>query len=282
MAFPAAAALFLLLLVSAFSPAWCVSSQSPSPCPVEPEPAPFLFLLQSQCPSWIIPNPPLQVDGEFLDRFFSSKQHTAYTSVLFYAACCPFSHRLALKYNVLSSMFPQIVHLAVEQSSTTPSIFSRYGIHSVPSILWVNETSSIRYHGEKDLVSLVEFYKRVTGLEPVHDMEEDVLMRQDRSSQKGMLKREPFLMLSILFLCSRVLMMGLPRTLSWLKSFWTSCVSHVNLGIFGETSQILSGVLQMIDVRRLRMMLRHCKPQSFCGGTRNARVWASSLASVSQ
>ncbi|KAK4777456.1 hypothetical protein SAY87_017643 [Trapa incisa] len=174
------------------------------------------------------------------------------------AACCPFSHRLALKYNVLSSMFPQIVHLAVEQSSTTP----RYIITTW--VLFASASNSL------------------TGLEPVHDMEEDVLMRQDRSSQKGMLKREPFLMLSILFLCSRVLMMGLPRTLSWLKSFWTSCVSHVNLGIFGETSQILSGVLQMIDVRRFRMMLRHCKPQSFCGGTRNARVWASSLASVSQ
>lgn len=43
------------------------------------------------------------------------------------------------------------------------SVFSRYGIHSVPSILVVNQTSRVRYYGRKDLASMVEFYKKTTG-----------------------------------------------------------------------------------------------------------------------
>lgn len=47
------------------------------------------------------------------------------------------------------------------------SLLSRYGIHSVPSIVLVNETSRMRYHGPKNLASLVEFYQRVTGICPL-------------------------------------------------------------------------------------------------------------------
>ncbi|MBA0716174.1 hypothetical protein Golax_015027 [Gossypium laxum] len=60
------------------------------------------------------------VDGNFLDRALSSKQRNGYASVLFYAAWCPFSHSLYPKFDILSSMFPQIEHLAVEESSASP------------------------------------------------------------------------------------------------------------------------------------------------------------------
>lgn len=43
------------------------------------------------------------------------------------------------------------------------SILSRYGIHSVPSLLIVNQTTRIRHRGSEDLQSLVTFYKRTTG-----------------------------------------------------------------------------------------------------------------------
>jgi hypothetical protein len=43
------------------------------------------------------------------------------------------------------------------------SIFSRYGIHSLPSILMVNGTSRVRYQGPKNLAPLVQFYKKTTG-----------------------------------------------------------------------------------------------------------------------
>lgn len=43
------------------------------------------------------------------------------------------------------------------------SVFSRYGIHSLPSLLMVNQTSKVQYHGPKDLQSLVQFYEKTTG-----------------------------------------------------------------------------------------------------------------------
>jgi len=43
------------------------------------------------------------------------------------------------------------------------SIFSRYGIHSLPSILIVNQRSKVQYRGPKNLQSLAQFYKKTTG-----------------------------------------------------------------------------------------------------------------------
>ncbi|KAJ0242670.1 hypothetical protein HA466_0206110 [Hirschfeldia incana] len=50
-----------------------------------------------------------------------------YVSVLFYASWCPFSRVVRPKFDMLSSMFPQIKHLAVEHSQALPStsIFTR-------------------------------------------------------------------------------------------------------------------------------------------------------------
>lgn len=119
------------------------------------------------------------------------------------------------------------------------------------------------------------------GLQPVENIQADELISQSRLSLKYMIGKEPYLAFSILFLCLRILLMRLPRNLSWLKSFWASYIPHLKLGIFGETSQMLNCAIQMIDVRRFYFKLRHCKTQNFHGGTKNARVWASSLASVS-
>ncbi|KAL1060902.1 hypothetical protein V6Z11_1Z061500 [Gossypium hirsutum] len=36
--------------------------------------------------------------------------------------------KIASEFDIIGSMFPQLEHLAVEESSASPSIFSRYGI----------------------------------------------------------------------------------------------------------------------------------------------------------
>jgi thiol-disulfide isomerase/thioredoxin len=43
-----------------------------------------------------------------------------YIAVLYYAAWCPFSRELRPVYDVLSSVFPSIHHVAVEESSVRP------------------------------------------------------------------------------------------------------------------------------------------------------------------
>lgn len=63
----------------------------------------------------------MQVDGDSLDRLMALNHGNAYMSVLFYASWCPFSRDVRPKFDMLSSMFPQIQHLAVEHSQALPS-----------------------------------------------------------------------------------------------------------------------------------------------------------------
>ena len=138
----------------------------------------------------------LKVSGETLERYLNCGDQ--YCSVLFGVSWCPFSRNIQPIFDALSSMFPQIKHLLVEESSIMPryvvrksymlfffinilvdlvwimlfnaiifhllcSVLSRNGIHSFPAIMLINQTSRIRYHGPKDLNSLVHFYKKSTG-----------------------------------------------------------------------------------------------------------------------
>ncbi|KAF8398571.1 hypothetical protein HHK36_017502 [Tetracentron sinense] len=284
----ASTASLLVLWICAISSLHYVSSSST--CPLQS--ALFLNNLQSQCPLSISPSTLIEVDGESLVKALSSSQRNVYTSVLFYASWCPFSRGARSKFDVLSSMFPQIRHLVIEQSSAMPSVFSRYGIHSLPSILMVNQTATVRYFGPKDLCSFVQFYKRITGLEQVEYFADDQISSLESSekplikpwngsSLKEMLTREPYLVFSVLFVCLRAFIYFFPDMLSRLRAIWVSYVPHLNLEIFGETSQLLGRVFHVIDVKRVWSKLRVCKTRNFQKGAKNARVWASSLASVS-
>jgi len=64
------------------------------------------------------------VDGEFLDRVLSSRKSIEYISILFYASWCPFSQKMLPQFEILSSMFPQVEHLILEQSSALPRFWS--------------------------------------------------------------------------------------------------------------------------------------------------------------
>ncbi|KAK8701716.1 hypothetical protein V6N13_020095 [Hibiscus sabdariffa] len=251
----------------------------------------FIRNIHVQCSPSISPIPPLKVDGDSLDRALTYKQQNGYTSVLFYASWCPFSRGLRPKFDILSFMFPELEHLAVEQSMASPSIFSRYGIHSLPSILIVNRTSRVRYNGPKDLHSIVRFYEKTTGFEPVQFVSEKeasvsgdhdkYIMSWNESSPMVIVKKEPYLAFALMFLCLRVCLLVLPEVLSRLKVLWASYALQFNLEIFGETSQLFVRALHMVDVRRVWTKLRLCKTRNFQQGAKSARVWASSLASVS-
>lgn len=130
------------------------------------------------------------------------------------------------------------------------------------------------------------------GLEPVqyimldqpmkHQPGESPIM-QFRSglSIKELVKREPYLVFSIFFLCLKVLFATVLQVVSHLKAFWLLYAPHLNLEIFGETAQIFGHLLPTIDVRRLWTKLGLRKAGSFHERVRSVRVWAPSLASVS-
>lgn len=130
------------------------------------------------------------------------------------------------------------------------------------------------------------------GLEPMHYIAVDepaslkcsrefVMQSWVGSSPTEILRKEPYLILSLLFICVVGFTRTFPRVVSYFKALWVSYGPHLNLEIFGETSQILGRVLQMIDVNRIWTKLKLCKARSFISGAKNSRVWASSLASVS-
>lgn len=100
-------------------------------------------------------------------------------------------------------------------------------------------------------------------------------------SANEIITRDPYLVFSVLFLCLRILLLIFPEVMSFLKAFWVSYVPHLNLDIFGETSQMLGRLLHMVDLKRVWTKLSLCKIRNFHEGAKNARVWASSLASVS-
>ncbi|MED6196029.1 5-adenylylsulfate reductase-like [Stylosanthes scabra] len=276
---PSMASLLLFLFVASFS--FAQSSSASSSSPAVP---PFLYSLQSQCSVAVSPTPPLQVDGDFVEAVLSGRKSVGHISILFYASWCPFSQRMLPDYEVLSSMFPQVEYLALEQSSALPSL---------PAILLVNQSSRVRYRGPHNIKSLVEFYERNTGFEAndyvvTHQLSS--LMSDEHSTMKSLVgvslkeisSREPYLVFSVLFLCLRMLLFVFPKIMSRLRAFWNSYVPHLNLQIFSEASQVMMGrVRNVVDVRRIWNKLQLCKTRNFHERARSAKAWASSLASVS-
>ncbi|KAJ0650506.1 putative 5'-adenylylsulfate reductase-like protein [Helianthus annuus] len=164
-------------------------------------------------------------------------------------------------------MYPQIKHVKVEQSSALPSLFSRHGIHSVPSIVIANKTARVHYHGPKDLQSLLEFYKITTGLKHAMNItEHDV--RHDSSSENSpralrSLKDEPYLVFSVLFVLLKALLFLCPDIVSNVIALWVTYIPRLNLAIFGESKQLLTHALHLFDVKSVLVSLSLAKVGSF-------------------
>ncbi|KAD5960502.1 hypothetical protein R6Q59_013588 [Mikania micrantha] len=271
----------LMLIILSFLFSMC-SSSPPLSSMCYPQMNPFLRDLQLQCPTTIASSSAIEMDGESVDNLLSSSKTNAYTAILFYASWCPFSKIVQPKFDVLALMYPQIKHVKVEQSSTLPSLFSRHGVHSVPSILIANKTARVHYHGPKDIHSLSEFYQITTGLKHAMNITED-----DNSSQalyswnQTSLKDEPYLVLSLLFVLLKAFLFLCPDIVTNVIALWVTYVPRLNLAIFGESKQLLTRAFHLFDVKSAFSNLKLSKSRKFHDGARSARVLASSLASVS-
>ncbi|KAL8259963.1 hypothetical protein R6Q59_027916 [Mikania micrantha] len=264
---------FLMFIMLPFS-SYASSSLS---CPLL---KPFLHDLQLQCPTTIMYSSPIKVNGESLDNALSFNQSKAYVAILFYASWCPFSKIVLPKFDILSSMYPQIKHVMVDQNSVPPIVFSRYGVHGTPSILIANQTTRMRCRGSKDLYSLAHFYQKATGLQPVLDLTKDPISFQEIQSRatdsnnktqlKNIVSKEPYLIFSLFFLFLKALPYLYPNMGSHIIALWLACIPHLNLAIFGNSRQLLGRVLQWVDFKRT-----FCKLKLI----RSARAWTSSLAS---
>ncbi|CAL4927913.1 unnamed protein product [Urochloa decumbens] len=282
----AAVAVAVALVAGAAAAASPGAGQGAGTCARRDAP-PFLDAIGSRCPFVRIePSPPLEVSGEAVDTELNLRRRGASYSILFYAAWCPFSSKFRPIFEALSTMYPQIHHFAVEESSATP----RYGVRGFPAILLVNETTMVRYRGSKDLSSLVDFYKETTDLDPIAYL--DIVQQESAGSLRSimlwdrslreMAKDEPFLLLAVLFIILKVAAYFIPAAVSHLRAFLVVRVRNLNLGIRRGSNQLLDRVLNVLDVRRLWSKLRLSnKATDLRKGASNARAWASSFTSVS-
>ncbi|KAL8211356.1 hypothetical protein R6Q57_005793 [Mikania cordata] len=271
----------LMLIMLSFLFSMC-SSSPPLSSMCYPQMNPFLRDLQLQCPTTIASSSAIEMDGESVDNLLSSSKTNAYTAILFYASWCPFSKIVQPKFDVLALMYPQIKHVKVEQSSTLPSLFSRHGVHSVPSILIANKTARVHFHGPKDIHSLSEFYQITTGLEHAMNITEDDNSPQALYSwNQTSLKDEPYLVLSLLFVLLKAFLFLCPDIVTNVIALWVTYVPRLNLAIFGESKQLLTRAFHLFDVKSAFSNLKLSKSRKFHDGARSARVLASSLATVS-
>ncbi|KAI7728006.1 hypothetical protein M8C21_006073, partial [Ambrosia artemisiifolia] len=229
-----------------------------------------------QCPTVIVYSWPVEMSWESVDKVLSSNQTNAYVAILFYASWCPFSRDMRPKFDALSSMYPQIKHVTVEQSSISPIVFSRYGLRGVPSIMITNRTTTMIFLGPKYLYLLAHFYQKATGLKPVMDLTKDPISFPENKSRtaeshnklKNIVSTEPYLVFSLLFIFSKALLYLYPNILSNITALWHTFIPRLNLAIFGESRQLLGRVLQFVDFKRAFGGLKL---------TRSARAWPSSL-----
>ncbi|XP_062203047.1 5'-adenylylsulfate reductase-like 6 isoform X2 [Phragmites australis] len=278
----------LLLLLPSASPAAAsfrgeaAAAADSGRCPgLEDGLPPFAGALRQSCRVSAEGYPAEEVDGEKLLRELGGKEE--YAAVLFYASWCPFSQRMRPVFDDLSSMFPQIKHLAVEESNVMPAFLSRYGVRSLPSIIIAHGSYAFWPLGSKDLDSLVNFYTAVTGQEPVayigprkwSTSQSTHYAKLWNSSISEAVKREPYLAFSILFICLRIFLFFFPKFFTLIKGFWIQYFRHINLGILAKLTHLLECVPHAVDVRKMWIKWR------LMVGAKNARVWASSLTSVS-
>lgn len=249
-------------------------------------------LIRPRCPLQIELTLPTEVDGKSLEKLVkgltSASKRDSYYSVLVYAKWCPFSNNFRPMFDALSSMFPQVTHLALEESTATPGLFSKYGVRSVPTLLLIRGTSSARFTDTKDISSLVAFYKEKTGFEPVayFDVQSPNFTYTPIWLQDIPLKEkvaaEPYLALSVVFVLLRVALWILPFVVPHLRAFWIIYAQGLKQKVVGGMNHILERAAHVLDVKRFSNKLRSFnKKRSLGRGAKSASVWASSLASVS-
>eukprot|EP00249_Psilotum_nudum_P009318 c21851_g1_i1 orf=147-1433(-) len=185
-----------------------------------------------------------EINGTTLDTALRLVQTSNGTimAVLFHAEWCPFSKSLRTTFDMLSSLFPSIYHVAVEESTIQASVLSQYGIHSFPSIFVHNRTSRVRYHGSRTLQDLVVFYESVTGFqavsgdglteEDIHNFLNTVLgdvvnKRQIcpypwAKSPEKWLREDTYLLLAAIFTICRLLYFVLQKVMKCMKRRWNS------------------------------------------------------------
>uniref|UniRef100_A0A2P2K334 Thioredoxin-related family protein n=1 Tax=Rhizophora mucronata TaxID=61149 RepID=A0A2P2K334_RHIMU len=225
------------------------------------------------------------------------KNSREYVALLFYASWCPFSRNCRPSFSFLSSLYPSILHLMIEESSIRPSILSKYGVHGFPTLFLLNSTMRVRYHGSRTLGSLVAFYSDITGIrtasldkgsldkivhlsnyEKHNQSEQENCPFSWARSPENWFRQETYLTLASAFVLLRFLYLCFPTLQAFAQFVWTRHIAIIRLGSLLEHARAyLNQVIQLFVSMKVP-----CKKSNLQEGAINARAWASkSLATVS-
>lgn len=170
-----------------------------------------------------------EVNGTTLESALQKlkTQDNMYVAVLVHARWCPFSRSLRPMFDSLSSAFPSICHLVVEEAALQSSAFSQSEVHSFPALFLHNKTARVRYHGFRTVDGIGQFYEDFTGLGPLKQSNRGTDGRASPSKKREpelsatplerVLHDDVYLMLATIFLVLRVLCFLLPGLLSIVK-----------------------------------------------------------------
>ncbi|CAK9137438.1 unnamed protein product, partial [Ilex paraguariensis] len=218
-------------------------------------------------------------------------------AVLFYASWCPFSGTFKPSFSIMSSLYPSIPHLTVEESVIRPSILSKYGVHGFPTLFLLNSTMRVRYHGSRSLGSLIAFYGDVTGIDTASvdgtsldqighssdhdkhdDSEQETCPFSWARSPENLLRQETYLILATIFVLLRLFYFIFPSLHIFTQFAWRRYSVYVSLRSLWEHPQAyLNRAIQLFN-----SLKEPCKRSNLQEGAKNAKAWASkSLASVS-
>ncbi|XP_076884653.1 5'-adenylylsulfate reductase-like 4 [Bidens hawaiensis] len=226
-----------------------------------------------------------------------NKNAQAYVVYLFYASWCPFSLAFRPTLSLMASLYPSIPHFAIQQSVIRPSILSKYGVHGFPTLIILNSTMRVRYHGSRTLDSLIHFYTNVTGIKP-ESINETTLMETVHKQKKrnisgaencpfswaqspvNMLQHETYLTLATIFVVLRLVYLSYPFIMTCARVSWR----RRNLNIRFKSLWKLPLLYMNRAIQLFTSLTEPCKRSNLHGAI-NAKAkaaWASkSLASVS-
>ncbi|XP_076954577.1 5'-adenylylsulfate reductase-like 4 [Bidens hawaiensis] len=217
----------------------------------------------------------------------------AYVVYLFYASWCPFSLAFRPTLLLMASLYPSIPHFAFQESVIRPSILSKYGVHGFPTLIILNTTMRVRYHGSPTLDSLIHFYTNVTGIKP-ESINETTLMETIQRNISGpencplswarspvnMLQHDTYLTLATIFVVLRLVYLSYPFIMACARVSWRRRDLNIQLKSLWELLLLyMNSAIQLFT-----SLTEPCK-RSNLSGAMNAKAkaaWASkSLASVS-
>ncbi|KAI3966980.1 hypothetical protein MKX01_040621 [Papaver californicum] len=226
------------------------------------------------------------------------KNDHGYVAVLFYASWCPFSRSIRPTFSALSSLYPSIQHLAIEESAVMPSILSIYGVHGFPTLFLFNSTMRMRYHGPRTLSFLVDLYYHVTGMRSVlldatsweklddpsvlakfEDIKEESYKLSWIKSPEKLLNEEKYLALATAFVILRLVYIFLPSLLACVSTAWRRLILNTRIiSLWEYPSTLFNQAIQIF-----RTLKEPCKRRSNLQERAiHARTWArKSFASVS-